>query len=228
MDFSILLVEDQEEISSIVGKYLDKNYYKYDIAKDGFEALELFSGGSYHLAVLDIMLPGIDGFQVLQEIRKTSDIPAIMLTAREQEADRIRGFELGADDYVVKPFSPRELMKRIEVLLKRVYNESNEVVLAVGDLKLYTRSMRLLKGELEVEITSAEYKLLHTFMKNKGLILTRDQLIEKSFGHDYEGYDRTIDTHIKRLRRKIEDDPKNPQYIVTKYGVGYQFGGERA
>ena len=228
MDFRILLVEDQEEISSIVAKYLSRNSYNYDIAKDGFEALELFSGGSYHLAVLDIMLPGIDGFQVLQEIRKTSDIPAIMLTAREQEADRIRGFDLGADDYVIKPFSPRELMKRIQVLLKRVYNESNEVVLAVGDLRLYTRSMRLLKGESEVEITSAEYKLLHTFMKNKGLILTRDQLIEKSFGHDYEGYHRTIDTHIKRLRRKIEDDPKNPEYIVTKYGVGYQFGGERA
>ena len=228
MDFNILLVEDQEEISSIVAKYLDRNSYKYDIAKDGFEALELFSKGTYHLAVLDIMLPGIDGFQVLQEIRKTSEIPAIMLTAREQEADRIKGFELGADDYVVKPFSPRELMKRIEVLLRRVYNESNEVVLSVGDLKLYTRSMRLLKGDVEVEITSAEYKLLHTFMKNKGLILTRDQLIEKSFGLDYEGYDRTIDTHIRRLRRKIEDDPKDPEYIVTKYGVGYQFGGERA
>ncbi|WP_422487238.1 response regulator transcription factor [Gudongella sp. DL1XJH-153] len=228
MDFSILLVEDQEDISSIVAKYLSKNSYKYDIAKDGFEALELFSQGSYHLAVLDIMLPGIDGFQILQEIRKTTDIPVIMLTAREQESDRIKGFDFGADDYVIKPFSPKELMKRIEVLLKRVYNESNELVLAVGRLKLYTSSMKLLKDDSQIEITSAEYKLLHTFMKNKNQILTREQLIEKSFGHDYEGYDRTIDTHIKRLRRKVEDDPKNPEYIVTKYGVGYVFGGEKA
>ncbi|MGM0396814.1 MAG: response regulator transcription factor [Bacillota bacterium] len=228
MDFNVLVVEDQKEISSIVTKYLSRQNYSYDVAQDGFEALELFSQKTYHIAVLDIMLPGIDGFQVLQEIRKTSDIPAIMLTAREQEVDRLRGFELGADDYVIKPFSPRELMKRIEVLLRRVYNESNEVVLTAGNLKLYTSSMKLLKDDKEIEITSAEFKLLHTFLKNKGQILTREQLIEKSFGLDYEGYDRTIDTHIKRLRRKIEDDPRDPEYIITKYGIGYQFGGERA
>ncbi len=228
MNFNVLLVEDQKEISSIVAKYLSKHNYSFDIAEDGFEALELFSNKNYHIAILDIMLPGIDGFQVLQEIRKTTDIPVIMLTAREQESDRIKGFDFGADDYVIKPFSPRELMKRIEVLIKRVYHESNEIVLTAGNIKLYTSSMKLVKNDLEIEITSAEYKLLRTFMKNKGQTLTREQLIEKSFGYDYEGYDRTIDTHIKRLRRKVEDDPKNPEYIVTKYGIGYVFGGEKA
>ncbi|BEP28327.1 response regulator transcription factor [Helicovermis profundi] len=225
MNFNILIVEDQKEISSIVVKYLIKESYNTFVAENGFEALELFSRQSFHLVLLDVMMPGIDGFEVLKEIRNISEVPVIMLTAREAETDRIKGFDFGADDYVVKPFSPRELVRRIKVVFRRLYNETDEIVLQVENLKLYTKSMKLQKDGEYINITSTEFQLLHTFIKNKGLVLSREQLIEKSFGYDYDGFDRNIDTYIKRLRQKIEDNPKKPKYLVTKYGVGYIFGG---
>ncbi len=228
MTFNVLVVEDQKEISSIIGKYLAKEGYDYHVSENGFEALEAFSASTFHLVILDVMMPGIDGFEVLQEIRNISQIPVIMLTAKHEEVDRIKGFEKGADDYVIKPFSPRELMQRIKVIFRRVYNSSDEIVLQVGDLKLYTNSMKLLKNEENVSITTTEFKLLYTFMKNKGHVLTRDQLIEQSFGFDYDGYDRNIDSYIKRLRLKVEDHPKKPKILITRYGVGYIFGGEES
>ncbi len=224
--FAVLVVEDQIEISSIVTKYLEKEGYSYRVAQNGFEALEIFSNSLFHLIILDIMMPGIDGFDVLKEIRKTSDIPVIMLTARQEEADRIKGFEIGADDYVVKPFSPRELMGRIQVIFRRLYNKADEIILHFGDLELYTGSMKLIKNGSIVSITSTEFQLLHTFMKNPGRVLSRDQLIKLSFGQDYEGFDRNIDSYIKRIRNKIENDPRNPSLLITKYGAGYVFGGE--
>lgn len=223
----ILVVEDQKEISSIITKYLTKEGYTFVLAENGFAALEAFSKELFHLVILDVMMPGIDGFQVLEELRNISGIPVIMLTARQAEVDRIRGFEKGADDYVVKPFSPRELMQRIRVILKRVYNEGDEIVLQAGDLKLNTSSMKLVGNAGPISITTTEFKLLHTFMTNKAQVLTREQLIELSFGKDYDGFDRNIDSYIKRLRQKIEEDPRNPQILVTKYGAGYVFGGER-
>jgi DNA-binding response OmpR family regulator len=226
MAYKILVVEDQTDISNIVMKYLKSEAYECDLAQNGLDALEKFSHEPYDLILLDVMMPGIDGFEVLKEIRNHSEVPVIMLTAKEQEQDRIKGFDLGVDDYVVKPFSPRELMRRIKVMLKRVYGDTNDTYLHVGSLKLFTQSMKLFKGETEIGITSTEFKLLHTFMKNKGAILTREQLIRLSFGFDYDGFDRNIDSHIKRLRQKIETDPKNPEYLVTKYGAGYVFGGE--
>lgn len=227
MEFSVLVVEDQKEISRIVIKYLENEGYKYMLAEDGFDALDTFNKHSFHLVLLDIMMPGIDGFAVLNEIRKISDIPVIMLTAKQEEVDRLKGFDFGADDYVVKPFSPRELMRRIKAMFRRVYNESDEVILYANQLKLYTKSMRLFKDDNEIEITSTEYHLLYTFMKNKGQILTREQLIEMSFGNQYEGFDRNIDSYIKRLRQKIEDDPKKPTILLSKYGAGYVLGGEK-
>ena len=226
MKFNILVVEDQKEISSIIGKYLAKEGYDYHVSENGFEALEAFSESTFHLVILDVMMPGINGFDVLQELRNISQVPVIMLTAKHEEVDRIKGFEKGADDYVIKPFSPRELMQRIKVIFRRIYNTTDEIVLQVGDLKLYTNSMKLLKKEQNISITATEFKLLHTFMKNKGRVLTRDQLIEQSFGFDYDGYDRNIDSYIKRLRMKIEEHPKNPSILITRYGVGYVFGGE--
>ncbi|MDF2474163.1 MAG: walR [Anaerocolumna sp.] len=228
MKYNILLVEDQKEISDVVAKYLDKEGYEYHVAMDGFEALKYFNQYKFHLVLLDIMMPGITGFEVLKEIRKVSDIPVILVTAKEQEIDRLKGFEIGADDYVVKPFSPRELMKRIKVFLKRIYHESDEMVYQYKDLSLYTNSMKLYKSEKEVSITAAEYSLLYTLFKNKGQVLTREQLISLSYGDDYEGYDRNIDSYIKRIRQKIEDNPKNPSILKTKYGAGYIFGGEEA
>ena len=225
--FNILVVEDQADISDIVLKYLVNSGYSCDLAEDGFEALECFSMNTYHLILLDVMMPGIDGFEVLARIREISDIPIIMLTAKQEEVDRLKGFEIGADDYVLKPFSPRELMGRVKVFLKRIYQTGDEIVLVEGKLKLLTGSMKLQKANLDIDITTTEFKLLHTFMRNKGQILTREQLIEQSFGQGYDGFDRNIDTYIKRIRRKIEEDPKKPAILITKYGAGYVFGGEQ-
>jgi len=224
--FNILVVEDQSEISDIVIKYLENDGYSCDLAKNGFEALELFSNNTYHLILLDVMMTGIDGFEVLTRIREISDVPVIMLTAKEAEIDRVKGFAKGADDYVIKPFSPRELMGRVKVFLKRIYQKSDEIILVEGEFKLLTGSMKLQKSNVDIELTSTEFKLIHTFMRNKGQILTREQLIEQSFGKDYDGIDRNIDSYIKRIRQKIEEDPKNPTILVTKYGAGYVFGGK--
>ncbi|HPP31583.1 MAG TPA: response regulator transcription factor [Soehngenia sp.] len=222
----ILVVEDQKDISDIVSKYLEKEGYEVKCAYDGLSALDYIANESFHLIILDIMLPFIDGFQILEEIRKFSNTPVIMLTARELEVDRLKGFDLGADDYVVKPFSPRELVKRVKVIFKRIYNESNESIIEYKELKLYLKSMKLVKNDEEIDLTTTEFNLLKVFMENRGIILNRDQIIALSFGNDYEGFDRNIDSYIRRIRKKIEDDPANPKYLVTKYGAGYMFGGE--
>jgi len=226
--YQILVVEDQEEIRSIVEKYLRKEGYTVHTAKDGFEALNKFNSNTIHLVLLDIMMPGIDGFEVLKEIRHISEIPVIMLTARQEEVDRIKGFDTGADDYVVKPFSLKELMLRIKRLIKRVYNEADEIVYSYEDLSLHASSMKLYRGDEEIPLTSAEYSLLHVLFRNQNKVLTREQLIELAYGQDYEGYDRNIDSYIKRIRQKIEIDPRNPKILVTKYGAGYLFGGVKS
>ncbi|TFZ41331.1 response regulator transcription factor [Soehngenia longivitae] len=222
----ILVVEDQKDISDIVAKYLEKEGYEVECVYDGLSALDYIASDTFHLIILDIMLPFIDGFQILEEIRKFSNTPVIMLTARELEVDRLKGFDLGADDYVVKPFSPRELVKRVKVIFRRLYNESNESIIEYKELKLYLKSMKLVKNDEEVDLTTTEFNLLKVFMENRGIILNRDQIIALSFGNDYEGFDRNIDSYIRRIRKKIEDDPANPKYLVTKYGAGYMFGGE--
>ena len=226
MEYKILVVEDQKEISDIVTKYLAKEGYGVTVANNGFEALDCFNKQEFHLVLLDIMMPGISGFEVLKEIRKISEIPVIMVTAKQDEIDRLKGFEFGADDYVIKPFSPRELMKRIQVFLKRIYHESDEIIYNYVELSLHTKSMKLFKGNKEIPITSAEYKLLLVLFKNKGQVLTREQIINLAYGDTYDGYDRNIDSYIKRIRQKIENNPKNPEILTTKYGAGYVFGGE--
>jgi len=226
--YQILVVEDQEEIRSIVEKYLIKEGYNVLMAKDGFEALDIFNTNTIHLVLLDIMMPGIDGFEVLEEFRHVSEVPVIMLTAKQEEIDRIKGFKTGVDDYVVKPFSVKELMLRIKRLIKRVYHEAEEIIYKCGDLSLHTSSMKLYRGEEEIVITSAEYSLLRVMFVNQGHVLTREQLIELAYGNEYEGYDRNIDSYIKRIRQKIELDPRNPEILVTKYGAGYMFGGAKS
>lgn len=224
----ILIAEDESEISSIIIKYLEKNGFECFLAENGLEALQKFSEQTFHLLILDIMMPGIDGFEVLKRIREVSEIPIIMLTARNEETDRIRGFQNGTDDYVVKPFSPRELVERVKVLMKRIYNTGDEVTLVSGDFKLYTASMKLIKNNESIDLTSTEFKLFHALMRNIDQVLTREQLIEQAFGFGYDGFDRNIDSYIKRIRQKIEADPKNPLYLKTKYGQGYVFnGGDR-
>jgi DNA-binding response OmpR family regulator len=224
--YRILVVEDQPEISKIITRYLESENYLTDLAQDGFDALKRFNQNTYHLVLLDVMMPGINGFEVLHDIRNISDVPVIMLTAKGEEDDKITGFDTGADDYMVKPFSPKELILRVKAILRRVYGDSDEIILTIPPLKLYESSMKLEKNGIEIELTASEFKLLHTLMKHKGQILTREQIIRNTYTEDYDGYDRNIDSLIKRLRHKIEDDPKNPVFILTKYGAGYMFGGE--
>lgn len=223
--YRILLVEDEVQISDVVIKYLQKNGFECELAENGFEALQAFSKAHFHLVILDIMMPGIDGFEVLQRIREISEIPVIMLTAKQEELDRLKGFEYGADDYVVKPFSPRELVERVKVFLKRVYNLVDEVVLTSGNLHLYTASMQLFRDDERLMLTTTEFKLLYALMRNMNQVLSREQLIELAFGVGYDGFDRNIDTYIKRIRQKIEPDPKHPIYLKTKYGQGYVLEG---
>ena len=225
MRYQILVVEDQPEIRTIVEKYLLNEGYAVLTASDGMEALALFGSNTVHLVLLDVMMPGIDGFEVLKEIRAISEAPVIMLTARQGEVDRVRGFRCGVDDYVVKPFSAKELMLRVQRLLLRVYHEADEIVYRCDDLSLHTGSMQLYRGETEIPVTAAEFQLLFAFFRNQGRVMSREQLIELAYGTDYDGYDRNIDSYIKKIRQKIEKDPRHPQVLLTKYGAGYQFGG---
>lgn len=222
----ILVVEDESQISSIVVKYLQKHGFECHVAENGLEALQMFSEQHFHLVILDIMMPGIDGYEVLQRIREVSQVPVIMLTAKLDEVDRLKGFQIGADDYVIKPFSPRELVERVKVFLKRIYNVGDEVVISSGSLQLYTSSMKVVRSGEALDLTSTEFKILHALMKNMNQILTREQLIEMVFGVGYDGFDRNIDSYIKRIRQKIEVDPKKPEYLKTKYGQGYVFDGD--
>lgn len=226
MPFKILIIEDEKNISEIVAKYLEKEGYTTIIANDGIEGLALFRDSNPDLVISDVMMPTIDGFEVLREIRLISDIPVIMLTAKQEEVDRLKGFENGADDYVTKPFSPKELVRRVMVMLKRTYKVIEyKQVLIEGELKLDLNKQKLYKNEDEIDITSKEFQIIYAFFKNPRQILSREQLIELAFSNDFDGFDRTIDAHIKKIRHKIEEDTKTPKYLKTKYGAGYIFGG---
>ena len=226
MPFKILIIEDEKNISEIVAKYLEKEGYTTIIANDGIEGLALFRDSNPDLVISDVMMPTIDGFEVLKEIRLISDVPVIMLTAKQEEVDRLKGFENGADDYVTKPFSPKELVRRVMVMLKRTYKVIEyKQVLIEGELKLDLNKQKLYKNEDEIDITSKEFQIIYAFFKNPRQILSREQLIELAFSNDFDGFDRTIDAHIKKIRHKIEEDTKNPKYLKTKYGAGYIFGG---
>ena len=226
MPFKILIIEDEKNISEIVAKYLEKEGYTTLIASDGIEGLALFRDSHPDLVISDVMMPTIDGFEVLREIRLISDAPVIMLTAKQEEVDRLKGFENGADDYVTKPFSPKELVRRVMVMLKRTYKAiEDKQVLIEGELKLDLNKQKLYKNEDEIDITSKEFQIIYAFFKNPRQILSREQLIELAFSNGFDGFDRTIDAHIKKIRHKIEEDTKNPKYLKTKYGAGYIFGG---
>lgn len=228
MSYKILIIEDDKEIRDILIQYLKREGYEVLGEGNGIDGLVKFNSFKPHLVILDIMMEGIDGFQVLEQIRLTSDIPVLMLTAKNDEVDRLKGFDTGADDYVSKPFSPREIVKRVETILRRIYGKKEKLhSLKVGQLVLDLDTEKLYKNKEEIEITNKEFLILKTFFENKGKVFTREDLITSAFGYDYEGFDRNIDTFIKKLRKKIERDHKNPKYIKTKYGAGYIFGGDR-
>ena len=225
---NILVVEDEKNILDVISAYLKKENFVVFEATDGEKALEIFRKEEIHLIILDLMIPKISGEEVCAKIRNTSDVPIIMLTAKVDEDSRIEGLTIGADDYVLKPFSPRELISRVKALLRRSYRIDKAKPLAEkmsfddGRLIVELDKMLVRKDNQIIDLTANEFKVLAAFIKNSGLVLSREQLIEAAFGYEYEGYDRTVDTHIKNIRQKLEDNPKTPAYIVTVYGVGYK------
>jgi len=221
----ILLVEDEKTIRATVGAYLEREGYWVTPAEDGQAALDEFEKHRFDLVVLDLMLPKVSGEEVCKTIRDSSDIPIIMLTAKGEEEDRIAGLELGADDYLVKPFSPRELVARVRALLRRAHVESEPQRdrLVFGDLVIDITSHKAFLGDEELELTASEFKLLTTLSRYPGRVYSRMELVEKVLGYDFEGYERTIDSHVKNLRAKLDDDPREPRFIYTVHGVGYRF-----
>jgi DNA-binding response OmpR family regulator len=227
----ILIVEDDKKIAATIKLYLEHEGYRTTLAYDGRATLELFRAERFDLIVLDLMLPGIDGYELCRALRRESDVYVIMLTARATEQDKLRGLDTGADDYVTKPFSPRELVARVRAVLRRRDNRNFErgpAELRFGDLVIdLNRHEVSLRGKM-IYLTPKEFKLLATFARSPERAFTREELVERAFGGDYEGLDRTIDAHIMNLRKKIEPDRMRPSFIVTVYGVGYKFssGGD--
>lgn len=207
-----------------VRAYLDREGFKTYTATDGEEALRAFEEKGPDLIVLDLMLPKLNGIEVTKRIRAKSSVPIIMLTAKAAEADRIVGLELGADDYVVKPFSPRELVARVRAVLRRIEGEASATErIAVGELEIDLKTREVKVNGKEVELTPTEFDLLAFLARHPGHVFTRLQLLREVQGYTYDVFARTIDTHVKNLRRKIEEDPKEPRYILTVHGVGYRF-----
>ncbi len=224
----ILIVDDEERIVQTVKAYLDQEGFKTYTASDGEEALRAFEEKGPDLIVLDLMLPHLSGIEVTKKIRATSNVPIIMLTAKASEADRVVGLELGADDYVVKPFSPRELVARVRAVLRRIDGDTGtaERIVSGGlDIDLKTREVKV--NGVEIELTPTEFDLLAFLAHHPGQVFTRLQLLREVQGYTYDAFARTIDTHVKNLRRKIEEDPKEPHYLLTVHGVGYRFTRER-
>ncbi len=226
----ILVVDDEVKIVEVVKSYLENSGYSVYEAYNGKDALERFEKVSPALVILDLMLPDITGKEVCRAIRKKSGVPIIMLTAKTEEEHILEGLTLGADDYITKPFSPRQLVARVEAVLRRSGGTSvpHSNVLSFGnnELTIDTVKFEVKKEGAVVNLTPNEYKILMTMAKYPDKTFTREELVFLVLGEDYDGYDRTIDTHIKNLRQKMENDPKNPKYILTIYGVGYRFGGE--
>jgi DNA-binding response OmpR family regulator len=225
---TILVVDDEPKIVHLARDYLEHAGFRVASASDGRAALEAVQRERPDLVVLDLGLPGLDGLDVTRVIRRESALPIVMLTARDDELDKVLGLELGADDYLTKPFSPRELVARIRAVLRRTEAPATagELVRA-GDLTLDLPRMRADLAGDPIELTPTEFQLLATLAARPGRIFTRSQLLDAIHGVAFESYERAIDTHVKNLRRKLEPDPRRPRYIQTVYGVGYRFAEER-
>ena len=221
----ILIVDDDVELVTLLVDYLQLEGFAPVAAHNGTEALELLSRQEFEIVVLDVMMPGMSGVEVLKRIREKSQLPVLMLTAKGDPVDRIIGLELGADDYLIKPFSPRELVARVRALFRRAHqaDEPQVEVLDFGDLVIDISGHKILVEGKEVDLTASEFKLLTTLARHPGRVYNRMELVEKVLGYDFEGYERTIDSHVKNLRAKLGDDPKKPKWLYTVHGVGYRF-----
>ncbi|MBN6187271.1 response regulator transcription factor [Aneurinibacillus sp. BA2021] len=230
MRHKVMVVDDERPIADILQFTLEKEGYDVVCAYDGDEAVALAEKEKPDLILLDIMLPGKDGMEVCRMVRRTSNVPIIMLTAKDSELDKVLGLELGADDYVTKPFSSRELLARIKANLRRHVKDAGGEIkhqgedttkITVGQLVIDMKSYTVEKAGQMIDITHREFALLHYMAKNRGQVVTRDHLLQAVWGFDYFGDARTVDVTIRRLREKIEDDPSSPQYIITRRGLGY-------
>jgi DNA-binding response OmpR family regulator len=226
----ILIIDDEVKITEVIKSYLERSGYEVYTAFNGEQSLEAFEKVQPALVILDLMLPDMSGEEICRRLRKQSRVPIIMLTAKIEEPDIIHGLDIGADDYLTKPFSPRQLTARVRALLRRSGPDTvplaNIMSFSKGDLVVDFTRHEVKKGGIAVNLTPNEFKLLATLLKYPKKVFTREELIRLVIGEDFEGYDRIIDTHIKNLRQKIEEDSKNPGYILTVHGVGYRFGGE--
>jgi two-component system alkaline phosphatase synthesis response regulator PhoP len=227
MNEMILVVDDEPKIVKQARDYLEKGGFRVISAADGKTALAMARHERPDLVVLDLNLPGIDGLDVCRALRRESEVPIIMLTARVEETDRLIGLELGADDYVSKPFSPRELVARVRAVLRRVRGGVREPgLIRAGELEIDLHGHRVTRAGEPIHLTRSEFNLLATLAQHPGQTFSRAQLLDRLHGVAYEGFDRSIDAHIKNLRRKLERDPAEPRYVLTVYGVGYRFTDE--
>lgn len=226
----VLIVDDENKIVEVIKSYLEREGCIVFEAFDGKKALEIFERVNPDLIVLDLMLPDMTGEEICSNLRKKSRVPIIMLTAKIDEKSIVSGLHIGADDYITKPFSPRELMARIYAIFRRVNEEvvplSNIISLNENDLIIDSLKKEIKKNGEIIALTAIQYKILMTLIKYPQKTFTREELINTVLGDNYDGYDRAVDTHIKNLRQKIETSPKEPQYIITVHGTGYRFGGE--
>ncbi len=230
MEEKILVVDDESAISDIIKFNFEKEGYLIDTADNGKGAIELAAENNYDLILLDIMMPKLNGFEALREIRKFSDVPVIMLTAREDEVDKVLGLELGADDYVVKPFSMRELLARVKAVLRRSdgqeKKEKDTKILKAKDLEINLEKYQVKRGEKNIELTLREFELLKFLASHPGIVFSREELLQEVWEYEYYGDIRTVDVTVRRLREKIEDENKDFKYIKTKRGVGYLFASD--
>ncbi len=227
---NILVVDDEEMMRNVISSYLEKKGFHIFTAETGTQALQIFNDQIISFVILDLMLPDLSGEEICTRIRKRSRVPIIMLTAKTMEEDILNGLHLGADDYITKPFSLKELYARIEVILRRAENDLKPLATKFqwngGDLEIDFEQRTVKKQGAPVMLTPIEWNILSALIKYPQKIFTRDDLISLAFDTDFNGYDRVIDTHIKNLRKKLENDPKKPYYIHTIRGIGYKFGGD--
>lgn len=226
---TIVFVDDEPEILALVRDYLVREEFRVLTASNGSDGMSLISRENPDLVILDWMLPGMNGLDMCKALRENSNVPIIMLTAKSEEIDRVLGLEFGADDYIVKPFSLRELLARVKTVLRRSSggSQENHSVLVRGEITIDVNSHRTWKGKQEVFLTPTEFKILHLLASRPGTVYSRLQLLRQAMGEEYMYYERSIDTHVSNLRKKVEENPGEPVYIQTVFGVGYRFGGSQ-
>ncbi len=225
---TVLIIEDETELSSVLKDYLERASYNVLLAETGDKGIRLWQEHHPDMVLLDLNLPGMDGIDIARQIRQMGDTPIIMVTARVEEVDRLLGLELGADDYITKPYSPREVVARVKAVLRRVEKPSERppAIIEISDLKIEPEAFQVQQSGSDIELTPTEFSLLKTMAGQPGRAFSRLQLLEACQGVAYEGYERSIDTHIKNLRIKLGDDSKDPRYIETVFGIGYRFKKE--